>query len=297
MLGMLVTRRRCLSTMAGLAQLLPVAYSSSNVIRYVRFRHGTTVSYGVLEGDEIYPLSGDIFGPHKVWSSRFHLSQVKLLFPCEPRKVFAVGLNYKSHLGDRPAPKRPEIFYKPVSSLQNPGDPIVIPADAHNVHYEGEMVLVIGKWLKGASRQEAADAIFGVTCGNDVSERDWQNGPDKDLQWWRAKGCDTFGPLGPCIARGLDFGGLLLQTRVNGKVVQKQSTADLLFDGPAIVSWISRYVTLAPGDVIFTGTPGTTGPLRPGDVVEVELEGVGILRNPVQAAPERPGHGLVVQPL
>ena len=114
-----------------------------------------------------------------------------------------------------------------------------------------------------------------------MSERDWQNGPRKDLQWWRAKGADTFAPLGPAIVTGLDYGNLMLETRLNGEVVQKQSTADLTFDCPAIVSWVSRWVTLLPGDVIYTGTPGSTRAMKPGDVVEVEIEGIGVLRNPV----------------
>jgi 2-keto-4-pentenoate hydratase/2-oxohepta-3-ene-1,7-dioic acid hydratase in catechol pathway len=126
--------------------------------------------------------------------------------------------------------------------------------------------------------------IFGVTCGNDVSERDWQGGPQKDLQWWRAKGADTFGPLGPCIVTGLDYGKLLLQTRLNGEVVQKQVTSDLLFDPAHIVSYISNYVTLTPGDVIYTGTPGATRKMKPGDVVEVDIEGIGVLRNQIAAA-------------
>ena len=157
----------------------------------------------------------------------------------------------------------------------------MIPPDATNVHFEGELVAVIGKRARNLSPAQAREAIFGVTCGNDVSERDWQNGPRKDLQWWRAKGADTFAPAGPVIARGLDYGKLLLQTRLNGEVKQKQSTADLLFDPPAIVSFISRYVTLAPGDLIYTGTPGQTSPMKPGVVVEVEIEGIGVLRNPV----------------
>src|SRR6185369_13599058 len=156
------------------------------------------------------------------------LARVKLLYPCEPAKVLAVGRNYKSHLGERQQPKRPEIFYKPVSSLQNPGDPIRFPEGAANVHFEGEMVLVIGRRIRNASPEEAAAAIFGITCGNDVSERDWQNGPDKDLQWWRAKGADTFAPLGPAIVTGVDIANLMLETRLNGEVVQRQSTADLI---------------------------------------------------------------------
>jgi 2-keto-4-pentenoate hydratase/2-oxohepta-3-ene-1,7-dioic acid hydratase in catechol pathway len=261
-----------------------LAQTASEVTSYVRYRRGSATSYGVLDGDKIHPLSGDLFGDHAVSSASHMLSEVKLLYPCEPPKLMAVGLNYKSHIGNRPAPKNPEIFYKPISALQNPGDPIIIPEGANNVHYEGEFVLVIGKRLKGASRDEARAGIFGVTCGNDVSERDWQNGPEKDLQWWRAKGADTFAPMGPSIVRGLDYGKLLLQTRLNGQVVQKQYTSDLLFDPPAIVSWVSKHITLVPGDVIFTGTPGSTKPMKPGDEVEVEIAGIGVLKNPVKGA-------------
>ena len=152
------------------------------------------------------------------------------------------------------------MFYKPVSALQHPGEPIVVPAEASNVHFEGELVVVVGKHVSNASAEEAKDAIFGVTCGNDVSERDWQSGSNKDLQWWRAKGSDTFAPLGPVIVTGLDYGNLMLETRLNGEVVQKQSTADLVFDCPTVVSWVSRWVTLVPGDVIFTGTRVSPGP-------------------------------------
>jgi 2-keto-4-pentenoate hydratase/2-oxohepta-3-ene-1,7-dioic acid hydratase in catechol pathway len=261
-----------------------MAQTDSKVTRYVRYQAGSTIAYGMLHGDDIQPINGDLFGSHRASGSPVKVSQVKLHYPCTPPKVIAVGLNYRSHLGNRPAPKRPEIFYKPISSLQDPGAPIVIPEGAKNVHYEGELVLVIGKQLKGASVDQARDGIFGVTCGNDVSERDWQNGADKDLQWWRAKGADTFGPMGPCIARGVDYGKLLLQTKLNGEVVQEQNTSDLLFDGPAIVSWVSKHITLAPGDVIYTGTPGSTRAMKPGDVVEVEIEGIGTLRNPVKAA-------------
>jgi 2-keto-4-pentenoate hydratase/2-oxohepta-3-ene-1,7-dioic acid hydratase in catechol pathway len=165
--------------------------------------------------------------------------------------------------------------------LQNPGDPIVIPRDATEVHSEGEMVIVVGKKLSKAGKDEAAGAIFGVSAGNDVSERNWQNGEKKDLQWWRAKGSDTFAPLGPCIIAGADYANLLLQTRINGDTVQKQYTSDLIFDIPTVLSWISQWVTLLPGDIIYSGTPGNTRRMSAGDVVEVELEHVGVLRNPV----------------
>jgi 2-keto-4-pentenoate hydratase/2-oxohepta-3-ene-1,7-dioic acid hydratase in catechol pathway len=253
---------------------------SAGVTRYVRFRRGTAVSWGVLEGDTIRAFEGSLFGTQKP-AGTFRLADVKLLCPCEPPKVLAVGLNYKSHLGNRKPPSVPELFYKPITCLQHPEDPIVIPADSKNTHYEGELVLVIGKRTRNATLEQARDAIFGVTCGNDVSERDWQGGESRDLQWWRAKGADTFGPAGPAIVRGLDYGKLMLRTRLNGNVVQEQSTSDLLFDGPAIVSFASRYVTLTPGDLIYTGTPGTTRAMKSGDVVEVEIEGIGVLRNPV----------------
>ncbi len=277
------TRRQILGSMLA-AGGAAAAQSGVPVTRYIRYRHNNTVSYGVADGEVVRPVSGNIFGRHKVGDQKLKLASVKLLAPCEPPKVLAVGLNYRSHIGNRPAPKRPEIFYKPTTCLQDPDGPIVIPKDAANVHYEGELVVVIGKTVRHATAEQAREAIFGVTCGNDVSERDWQNGADKDLQWWRAKGADTFGPLGPAIVRGLDYGKLLLQTRLNGKVVQKQFTSDLLFDCPAIVSWVSHYVTLGPGDLIYTGTPGTTQKMSPGDVVEIDIEGIGVLKNTVAAA-------------
>jgi len=260
------------------------AKGKDTVTRYIRYRHNSTDSYGTLDGETVRELRGDLFGDHKETGARHRLADVKLLHPCEPPKILAVGLNYKSHLGERKSPEHPEIFYKPVTSLQHPEESIVIPSSAKNVHYEGELVLVIGKRVKRASAAEAREAIFGVTCGNDVSERDWQGGAEKDLQWWRAKGADTFGPLGPVIVRGIDYGNLLLQTRLNGSVVQKQYTSDLIFDGPAIVSWISQCVTLTPGDVIYTGTPGHTSRMNEGDVVEVEIESIGVLRNRVALA-------------
>ncbi|HYO84424.1 MAG TPA: fumarylacetoacetate hydrolase family protein [Bryobacteraceae bacterium] len=264
------------------AALLPAQVPGS-ATRYVRFRQGNATSYGILEGDSVREVRGSLFDG-KPGSARYKLNEVKLLYPCEPKKALAVGLNYRSHLGTAKPPSRPEIFYKPITCLQNPDDPIVIPADAKNVHYEGELVIVIGAPARNVSTQEARDVIFGVTCGNDVSERDWQGGPHKDLQWWRAKGADSFGPLGPMIVRGVDYGRLMLRTRLNGQVVQQQSTSDLLFDCPAIVSFVSKYVTLTPGDVIYTGTPGATKPMKPGDSVEVEIEGIGVLRNPVRTA-------------
>ncbi len=250
--------------------------------KLIRYRVGDHTAYGILEDGLIAEVEGTLFA-HKVTGVRRKLSEVTLLHPGTPGKVLAVGRNYKSHLGTRPQPPQPEVFYKPISCLQDPEAPIVIPRDSTDLHYEAELVLVIGRRVRHASKLEAEAAIFGVTCGNDVSERNWQHGPGKDLQWWRAKGCDTFAPLGPAIVTGVDYGNLLLETRLNGEVVQRQYTSDLIFDCPTIVSWISGWVTLLPGDVVYTGTPGSTRRMSPGDILEVEIESIGVLRNPVVA--------------
>lgn len=273
------TRREILGMMAGAG--VAAAQGKGPVTRYVRYRRGESASYGILEGENIGEISGGLFGARQETGVKHRLTDVKLLYPCEPPKILAVGLNYRSHIGNRTPPAHPEIFYKPVTALQNPGDPIEIPKGAQNVHFEGELVIVIGKRVRNGSAEQARDAIFGFTCGNDVSERDWQNGAQKDLQWWRAKGADTFAPLGPAIAHGIDASKLLLQTRLNGQVMQKQYTSDLLFDPPTIISWISQYVTLTPGDLIYTGTPGHTSKMKPGDAVEVEIAGIGVLQSPV----------------
>jgi 2-keto-4-pentenoate hydratase/2-oxohepta-3-ene-1,7-dioic acid hydratase in catechol pathway len=251
-----------------------------SVKRFVRYEHQGKTSFGIFDGAVIAQIQGGLFGGGKETGVKIGLNEARLLWPCEPSKILAVGLNYKSHLKDRPAPTKPELFWKPVTALLEPEGKIVIPEGAGNVHFEGELVVVIGKKTKGVSAEEAAGCIFGYTCGNDVSERDWQKG---DLQWWRAKGSDTFGPLGPAIAVGLDYKASQLQTRVNGEVKQSQFLSDLLFDPATVVSHASRCVTLYPGDVIYTGTPGSTSALKPGDTVEVEIDGIGILKNMVAA--------------
>jgi 2-keto-4-pentenoate hydratase/2-oxohepta-3-ene-1,7-dioic acid hydratase in catechol pathway len=248
------------------------------VTRYVRYEHQGKTAYGILDGDTIKEIRGGLFGSRTESGVKVKASAVKLLWPCEPPKVLAVGLNYKSHLGDRPAPKNPELFYKPTSALLPTGGTIVIPAGAKNVHYEGELVVVMGKKASRITPAQARDTIFGVACGNDVSERDWQK---NDLQWWRAKGSDTFASLGPVIVTGLDYMKSRLQTRLNGEVKQSQLISDLIVDPPTVVSFVSHYVTLIPGDIIYTGTPGATSAMKPGDIVEVEIDGIGILRNPV----------------
>jgi len=269
-----------------LVQAAPIAapapaLAQARVTRYVRYADAGRVSYGILTGDRIQELSGSPLQGSRPTGRTVAMARVRLLAPCVPGKVIAVGLNYKTHLGERPAAAYPGLFAKLPSSIVGPEADVVYPVDAENLHYEGELVVVIGKQARNVSVADAPGYVFGVTAGNDVSERNWQR---NDLQWFRAKASDTFGPLGPAIVTGLDYGNLLLETRLNGETVQSQRTADLIFDVPTIVSYVSRYVTLEPGDLIYTGTPGTTRPMRPGDVVEVQIEGIGVLRNRVVSA-------------
>jgi 2-keto-4-pentenoate hydratase/2-oxohepta-3-ene-1,7-dioic acid hydratase in catechol pathway len=255
----------------------------SGPIRFVRFEHDSGVAYGREGNGSVHVLEGGLFDS-KETGTVLPLSEVKLLYPCTPVNMFCVGLNYRSHIGSRPAPVHPDVFYKPLGALQHPGGPVLIPPGATDLHYEGEMVLVIGKRTRNVSSDEAGSSIFGVTCGNDISEREWQHGPKHDRQWWRAKGSETFAPFGPAIVTGLNYANLKLETRLNGETVQSQFTSDLLFDCATMVSFISHYITLEQGDIIFTGTPGNTRPMKAGDVVEVELEGVGVLSNKIVAS-------------
>ena len=270
--------RTKLAAVGMLLAVLAPAVSAQTVTRYVRFQAGGRVAWGILEGESIRELEGNLFEAPRPTGATHALAGVRLLAPVEPGKVIAVGLNYRSHLGDRQPSAYPGLFAKYPTSIVGPDADIVLPPDANNVHYEGEMVLVIGRRAKDVPESGALEYVFGVTAGNDVSERDWQR---DDLQWFRAKATDTFGPIGPVIARGLDYDDLLVQTRLNGETRQSERTKDLIFDVARIVSYVSRYVTLLPGDLIFTGTPQTTRPMQPGDVVEVEVEGVGVLRNRV----------------
>ncbi|MEQ9562756.1 MAG: fumarylacetoacetate hydrolase family protein [Woeseiaceae bacterium] len=252
--------------------------AAAEIDRYVRYDDGQAASYGQVDGELIRQLDKAPWEGGKPSGTTVERAKVKLLAPVEPSKVFAIGFNYDSHLEDRELPTEPPVFLKLPTTIIGPGEQIVFPQGATNVHYEGELVIVIGREAKNIPREIAGNYVFGVTAGNDVSERDWQA---NDLQWFRGKASDTFGPVGPEIVTGLDYSDLLLQTRLNGKTVQKQRTSDLIQDVASIVSFISQYATLLPGDIIFTGTPGTTGPMKRGDVVEVEIEHVGILRNTI----------------
>lgn len=246
--------------------------------QYVRYQLGSVVSFGQLVGDEILELANAPWLGGAPTGVRVPRAKATLLAPATPSKVIAVGLNYQTHLGERSAATYPGLFAKMPTSIIAHNDTVVLTPDANNVHYEGEMVIVMGKRAQRVPKERAKEYVFGVTTGNDVSERDWQK---SDLQWFRAKAADTYGPLGPVVVTGVNYDDLLLETRLNGKVVQSQRTKDLIFDVAEIVSYISRYVTLEPGDVIYSGTPGTTQQMKSGDVVEVHLEQVGVLRNPV----------------
>lgn len=255
--------------------------AEGKVTRYVRFQtKDETTAYGIVEGDKVRQLDGDLFRSPKPTDKTFPLAEVKLLVPSQPSKILALAGNYKSHLGTETTPKNPEVFVKVPSCLIPHEAKIVIPKGTSQVDHEGELVIVIGKRAKAVSPEKALEHVLGITCGNDVSARDWQK---NDRQWWRAKGSDTFGPCGPYLVSGINYDDLQLTCRVNGEVRQQQRTKDLVFGVGPIVSFISQYVTLEPGDLIYTGTPGKTTPLKPGDVVEVDLEGVGLLRNPVTA--------------
>jgi 2-keto-4-pentenoate hydratase/2-oxohepta-3-ene-1,7-dioic acid hydratase in catechol pathway len=249
---------------------------------YTRFLLGEVPSWGLVDGDSIRGIAGTPFEGGKPMGRPLPLAEARLLAPAEPRRVFALGWNYPDHLHGREAPKEPGVFLKLPSSVIAPEEPIVLPPDAGRVDEEAELVAVIGRPCRNASPREAAECVFGYTCGNDVSARVWQK---NDLSWWRAKASDTFAPLGPFLVTGLEPGALTVVGRVNGREVQRCSPRDMFFDVPTLLSWISRSIALEPGDLVYTGTSGSPAALADGDVVEVEIDGIGVLRNPVRAGP------------
>ncbi len=252
-------------------------------MRLVRFRFGDRIATGVLDGGEVQPLQGTFFEAPVPTVEAIPADDVRLLAPVLPSKVVAVGRNYAEHAKemDEPVPDEPLTFLKPSTSVIGPGDPIVYPPISERMDYEGELAVVIGRLAHRLSLDNAVLAILGYTCANDVTLRDLQA---KDGQWTRAKGFDTSCPLGPWIETDVDPADLELTTRVNGEVRQQARTSDLTFGPAGLVAFVSAYMTLLPGDVILTGTPAGIGPLQPGDRVEVEIEGIGSLSNPVVAA-------------
>lgn len=249
-------------------------------MKLVRFLKNDQPCYGLIEGEAVYAIEGYIFGKFRQAEKVATLTEVSLLAPCQPTKILGVGLNYRTHAAEvgQVVPPEPLLFFKPPSSVIGPLKPIVYPLLSQQVDYEGELAVVIGQRVRNVSPEKARDFVLGYTCGNDVTARDLQR---QDDQWTRAKGSDTFCPLGPYIVTDLDPAHLAIRTWVNGEIRQSAFTADMVFSVAELIAYISQVMTLEPGDVILTGTPAGVGPLQPGDVVEVEIEGIGTLRNPV----------------
>ncbi|MDP9433323.1 MAG: fumarylacetoacetate hydrolase family protein [Actinomycetota bacterium] len=251
-------------------------------MRIARFTVGEEVDFGVVEGDEVAPITGHPFAPFTFTGYRYPLSEVRLLAPIIPSKVVAVGKNYADHAEEMGGeiPFEPIVFLKPSTAIIGTGDAIVCPPSSHRVDFEGELGVVIGRISKDVRVANALEHVLGYTCANDVTARDQQA---QDGQWSRAKGYDTFCPLGPWIETQLDPSDLGLTTTVNGEVKQQARTSALLQSVPAMIAYITSVMTLLPGDVVLTGTPAGVGPLHPGDEVAVSVEGLGTLTNRVVA--------------
>jgi 2-keto-4-pentenoate hydratase/2-oxohepta-3-ene-1,7-dioic acid hydratase in catechol pathway len=249
-------------------------------MRLVRFRFGDRIATGVVEGEAVRALAGTFFQNPVPSGEEIPLDDVRLLAPILPSKVVCLGKNYPAHAAEfgGEVPEEPLVFLKPSTSVSGPGDPIPLPPISNRVDYEGELAVVIGRIARNVRAEEAFRYILGYTCGNDVTLRDLQK---KDDQWARAKGFDGSCPLGPWVETELDPIDVHLQTRVNGEVRQSASTSDMVFGVATIIEFVTEFMTLLPGDVIMTGTPEGVGKLEPGDRVEVEVDGIGALMNPV----------------
>ena len=259
-------------------------------MKIARFRAGRRVAFGVVRDDEITEIRGSIFTRFRLTVNRLPLSGVTLLPPTEPSGIWGPGLNSANHSapgalsGEGPGkngPRRPEPWHKGRNSLTGHGDPIIIPRDSvGEVHCLGEAVAVIGRNCRRVSPADARGYILGYACGNDVCDQIWQK---EDTTMWRAKGSDTFAPVGPWIETDINPQELDLIVRLNGEEVQRVSTRDMYFTFAEIVSCMSQQVTLRPGDLVFSGTSAVTNAIKPGDLVEVEIPGIGVLNNPVAA--------------
>jgi 2-keto-4-pentenoate hydratase/2-oxohepta-3-ene-1,7-dioic acid hydratase in catechol pathway len=247
--------------------------------RFARLTIDSGPRWGVIEGERVYVLDGDPFTTWKRGDEIGTLNGLALLAPVAPTKIVCVGRNYPAHAAEVPA--EPLLFFKPPSSVIGPGAAIVLTPQSQQVEYEAELAVVIGRRCRNVRPEEAWAYVLGITCGNDVTARDLQR---RDDQWTRAKGFDTFCPLGPWLVMGMreeDVADLEVICRVNGEVRQRGRTSEMVFSPAHLIAYTSAIMTLEPGDVIMTGTPAGVGPIVVGDVVEVEVEGVGTLRNPV----------------
>ena len=247
-------------------------------MKIIRFSLGNKLSYGVLDGKTIRVIRGNPFNNLQYTGVNCKLSDVKLLAPCIPSKIVCLGVNYRSHAGEfnSQIPQSPLLFLKPPSAIIGPEEKIIYPEMSQRVDYEGELGVVIKKKTCQVSPPEALDYVLGYTCFNDVTARDLQR---PDGQWTRAKGFDTFAPFGPCIETEIDPTNVPIETYLNGQLKQQSNTAELLFSVREVISFISRVMTLLPGDVIATGTPGGIGPMNPGDTIEIKIAPIGVLRN------------------
>jgi 2-keto-4-pentenoate hydratase/2-oxohepta-3-ene-1,7-dioic acid hydratase in catechol pathway len=251
----------------------------------IRYQSASGSAYGLVENHVVYTLEGDMFGAVKKGQEVGPLENVALLAPIQPGKIVALGRNYAEHAKEDGAdvPKEPLLFLKATSAVIGPDEPVVLTPLSQQVEHEAELVLVIGKRARNVPEDKAWEVVLGVTCGNDVTARDLQR---SDGQWSRAKSFDTFCPLGPWIITHLrpeDIGDLGITCRVNGMMKQMSSTRDMIFPPARLIAYITAAMTLFPGDLIMTGTPAGVGPLKAGDMVEVEVEGIGVLRNPIVA--------------
>ena len=252
---------------------------------WCRYQVGDNVSYGIVEGETVTEVNGSPFGDHTVTAVRHSLGSVKLLAPVIPATFYCAGINYSDHvmkmaekrLVEPVLPSRPDIGYRANNAIIAHEENIIIPRDASDeVQYEGELVAVFGKEAKNVSKEEALDYVLGWTIGNDVSERVWQR---NDRTLWRAKNSDTFKPMGPWIVTGLDPNKMRTTVRVNGRVTDEFATGNMIFDAPTYISEVSKFNTIYPGDVMWLGTDGVPENIKAGDTVEVEISGIGVLRN------------------
>jgi 2-keto-4-pentenoate hydratase/2-oxohepta-3-ene-1,7-dioic acid hydratase in catechol pathway len=254
---------------------------TGGIMKLVRFKYKSFFGWGLVRNGIVHILSGDIYAGVAETKEMIPYDEVKILPPVSPSKIIAVGLNYfgLAKSVNMPVPEEPILFLKPPSAIIGPYDDIVLPSNSQRVNYEGELGVIIGKKVKNTSESEAMDYVLGYTAVNDVSAMDYLE-RDKQ-QTTRVKGFDTFCAVGPVIATGLDIKDLHIETRVNGKIVQSSTTRDLIFKTAQLIAFISQVMTLLPGDLIATGTPAGVGAMSRGDVVEVEIEGIGILENSV----------------
>ena len=248
------------------------------ICRYIS--HDQTPAWGFIQGEAVHAMIGDLFQEPEIGAPVASLERVRLLAPYRPCKIVAVGRNYVAHAVEHNAevPSEPLLFLKPTSAIIGPGASIRLPHQSSRVDHEAELAVVIGRGGWQISREDALDHVLGYCCANDVTARDLQRA---DGQWTRAKGFDTFCPLGPWIETDLDPGDLEVTARVNGELRQRGNTSQMVFPVAMLISYISDIMTLEPGDVILTGTPAGVNPIHAGDQVEVEVEGIGVLRNQV----------------